>query len=113
VDCSSYVADRDALRTSDCPAPVTPVDYAQFGKSLGGWASNGIRIMGQLSQDGQSYSEDRLSLNIWTKPQTGESKKAVLFWIYGGGKITIKSDVLAKLMPEARFHYRQHRRSLD
>jgi cholinesterase len=30
-------------------------------------------------------SEDCLYLNIWTKPQTGEKKKAVLVWIYGGG----------------------------
>jgi cholinesterase len=30
-------------------------------------------------------SEDCLYLNIWTKPQTGEKKKAVLAWIYGGG----------------------------
>ncbi|KAF1991746.1 alpha/beta-hydrolase [Aulographum hederae CBS 113979] len=29
-------------------------------------------------------SEDCLYLNIWTKPQTGEKAKAVLFWIYGG-----------------------------
>jgi len=31
------------------------------------------------------YSEDCLYLNVWTKPQTGEDKKAVLVWIYGGG----------------------------
>ncbi|TAQ90369.1 hypothetical protein B7494_g1320 [Chlorociboria aeruginascens] len=30
-------------------------------------------------------SEDCLTLNVWTKPQTGETKKAVLLWIYGGG----------------------------
>jgi carboxylesterase type B len=30
-------------------------------------------------------SEDCLTLNVWTKPQTGEKKKAVLVWIYGGG----------------------------
>jgi hypothetical protein len=29
--------------------------------------------------------EDCLSLNIWTKPQTGEKKKAVMVWVYGGG----------------------------
>lgn len=30
------------------------------------------------------FDEDCLSLNVWTKPQTGEAKKAVLVWIYGG-----------------------------
>lgn len=30
--------------------------------------------------------EDCLTLNIWTKPGSGDAKKAVLFWIYGGGK---------------------------
>jgi carboxylesterase type B len=29
-------------------------------------------------------NEDCLTLNIWTKPQVGESKKAVMVWIYGG-----------------------------
>lgn len=29
--------------------------------------------------------EDCLSLNIYTKPQVGEKKKAVLVWVYGGG----------------------------
>jgi len=29
--------------------------------------------------------EDCLFLNVWTKPQVGEKKKAVLLWIYGGG----------------------------
>ena len=32
-----------------------------------------------------TYSEDCLFLNVWTKPQVGEAKKAVLLWIYGGG----------------------------
>jgi cholinesterase len=42
-------------------------------------------VLGILSNSGAEYSEDCLYLNIWTKPQTGESKKAVLVWIYGGG----------------------------
>jgi len=25
-----------------------------------------------------------LNLNVWTKPQVGEAKKAVLVWLYGG-----------------------------
>jgi cholinesterase len=32
-----------------------------------------------------TYSEDCLTLNVWNKPQTSGSRKAVLFWIYGGG----------------------------
>ncbi len=38
-----------------------------------------------LRQPGVKYSEDCLTLNIWSKPQSGDEKKAVLFWIYGGG----------------------------
>jgi len=33
--------------------------------------------------------EDCLYLNIWTKPQTGEKKKAVMIWIYGGGRLSL------------------------
>jgi len=33
--------------------------------------------------------EDCLGINVWTKPQVGEQKKAVLLWIYGGGKLQI------------------------
>lgn len=36
---------------------------------------------------GQGYAmgEDCLTLNVWTKPQSGEKSKAVLFFIHGGG----------------------------
>ncbi|KAL3477469.1 Alpha/Beta hydrolase protein [Aspergillus californicus] len=33
-------------------------------------------------------SEDCLTLNVWTKPQTGEAKKAVLVWVYGGAYVS-------------------------
>lgn len=42
-------------------------------------------IEGGLMQIGHNFSEDCLTLNVWTKPQTGEKAKAVLLWIYGGG----------------------------
>ena len=37
------------------------------------------------SPPGVTYSEDCLNLNVWTKPQVGETKKAVMVYIYGGG----------------------------
>ena len=45
-----------------------------------------------LGQPGVNYSEDCLTLNIWTNPQTGNRKKAVLLWIYGGGYTTGTTD---------------------
>jgi carboxylesterase type B len=45
-----------------------------------------------FGQLGDKFSEDCLTLNVWTKPQTGEAKKAVLLWIYGGGFSTGNSD---------------------
>jgi cholinesterase len=38
-------------------------------------------------QLGHPVSEDCLTINIWTKPQSGEKAKAVLLWIYGGGEL--------------------------
>jgi carboxylesterase type B len=32
-------------------------------------------------------------LNVWTKPQTGEAKKAVMVWIYGGGFTSGSSSI--------------------
>jgi cholinesterase len=42
------------------------------------------QILGDLRDRGK-FSEDCLTLNIWTKPQVGEKKKAVMVWIHGGG----------------------------
>ncbi|KAM0193480.1 hypothetical protein ACHAPI_007549 [Fusarium lateritium] len=33
---------------------------------------------------GEPQSEDCLTLNLWTKPQAGEKKKAILLWVHGG-----------------------------
>lgn len=48
--------------------------------------------MGLLRQPEVTYSEDCLTLNIWSKPGSGSEKKAVLFWIYGGGFNTGTTD---------------------
>ncbi|KAL2069805.1 hypothetical protein VTL71DRAFT_14484 [Oculimacula yallundae] len=44
----------------------------------------GLELFGVTGSLGAT-SEDCLSLNIWTKPQCGEKKKAVMIYIYGGG----------------------------
>jgi len=39
-------------------------------------------------QGNDTFSEDCLNLNVWTKPQTGVEKKAVLVFIHGGAFTT-------------------------
>lgn len=41
--------------------------------------------LGRWPGDPGPLSEDCLTLNVWTKPQTGDTKKAVLVWLHGGG----------------------------
>jgi cholinesterase len=52
------------------------------GKNL---TAAGYIIVDALVQTGVDFSEDCLTINVWTKPQVGEKKKAVLVWLYGGG----------------------------
>ncbi|KAI9049098.1 hypothetical protein LZ554_006946 [Drepanopeziza brunnea f. sp. 'monogermtubi'] len=47
--------------------------------------SAGVLTLALLGNNGATYDEDCLYLNVWTKPQSGDAKKAVLVWIYGGG----------------------------
>jgi cholinesterase len=54
----------------------------------------GIATLQILSNTQGVYSEDCLNLNVWTKPQTGDAKKAVLVWIYGGGFNSGSSSIL-------------------
>jgi cholinesterase len=44
----------------------------------------GRLILSTWQQPHDIFDEDCLTLNIWTKPQVGDEKKAVLLWIYGG-----------------------------
>jgi cholinesterase len=75
-----------------------PADLSQY---TGGNASTiasanlttfGLLFLELLAQVGDHFSEDCLTLNVWTKPQTGDARKAVLLWIYGGGFTTGNSD---------------------
>jgi cholinesterase len=51
--------------------PADPVQFKQYIQSI----SNGP----------YGFDEDCLYLNVWTKPQTGDAKKAVMIWIHPGG----------------------------
>lgn len=53
----------------------------------------GIALLMNYGSTIPSQDEDCLTLNIWTKPQTGDDKKAVLVWIHGGGYKTGASGI--------------------
>ncbi|KAF7907465.1 uncharacterized protein EAF01_005051 [Botrytis porri] len=64
-----------------CPAQTTTYNATIIAQS--DVTSTGLGLLTLLG-DLTAQSEDCLTLNVWTKPQTGDAKKAVLLWIYGG-----------------------------
>jgi carboxylesterase type B len=64
-------------------------DYEKLGLS-----QMGRDLIFGLTTPRSDASEDCLTLNIWTKPQVGEAKKAVLLFIYGGGYVSGKTRAL-------------------
>ncbi|KAF7955202.1 uncharacterized protein EAE97_000461 [Botrytis byssoidea] len=64
-----------------CPAQTSTYNATVVAQS--DITSTGLGIVNLLG-DLTAQSEDCLTLNVWTKPQTGDVKKAVLMWIYGG-----------------------------
>ncbi|KAK8909570.1 hypothetical protein QC760_002270 [Botrytis cinerea] len=64
-----------------CPTRTTTYNETIVAQS--DITSTGLGVL-TLLQSSTAQSEDCLTLNVWTKPQTGDSKKAVLVWIYGG-----------------------------
>ncbi|KAK6067405.1 carboxylesterase [Seiridium cupressi] len=73
-----------------------PVAYTGTAPINGSaFAEHSLRIYHNLTRAGYyitpdvllpdtPQSEDCLTLNVWTQPQTGEASKAVLVWIHGG-----------------------------
>src|SRR4051812_152075 len=53
----------------------------------------GKALLDGMFQNPTEPSEDCLTVNVWTKPQTGETTKAVLMFIYGGGFTTGSSAI--------------------
>lgn len=52
-----------------------------------GIPASAVEVTKALGDTG-SQSEDCLTLNVWTKPQAGDSKKAVMVWVHGGAFTT-------------------------
>ncbi|KAB5585574.1 carboxylesterase [Coniochaeta sp. 2T2.1] len=52
-----------------------------------------VGLMLEINEWADNQSEDCLTLNIWTKPQTGEEGKAVMVWIHGGAYVSGGSAV--------------------
>ncbi|KAK0379950.1 carboxylesterase [Colletotrichum limetticola] len=59
-----------------------------------GIPASAVEVTKALGDTG-SQSEDCLTLNVWTKPQTGDSKKAVMVWVHGGAFTTGSSRIPA------------------
>jgi cholinesterase len=74
-------------KSDDSQSPDCAANFEDVGLAAGLDEVNppGLLYLTELMQLGHKPSEDCLTLNIWTKPQSGEKAKAVLFWIYGGG----------------------------
>lgn len=70
---------KAAKFSPDCPANVASPKNASIT-----YDSVAATVGGILGQAGDTFSEDCLTINIWSKPQTGEKAKAVMIWIYGG-----------------------------
>lgn len=73
-----------------------------FGTDI---TESALKILIAMNQLGNEISEDCLTLNVWTKLQTG-AKKPVMVWIYGGGMSPTIGEVG---LNECRFCYRKQR----
>lgn len=45
----------------------------------------GAAILGLQGAPNDTFSEDCLTANVWTKPQTDDASKPVIVFIHGGG----------------------------
>ncbi|GJN78875.1 hypothetical protein PLIIFM63780_002386 [Purpureocillium lilacinum] len=53
----------------------------------------GVEFLTEIMNPGLRRSEDCLTLNVWTKPQVGEKRKAVLVWLHGGSFVVGSSAI--------------------
>ncbi|TAQ85359.1 hypothetical protein B7494_g6327 [Chlorociboria aeruginascens] len=93
INGTSVVSDPSVLRALSniraqgfsCPvSPATQIALTPNPAAAVNYTASGIQILDDIAQKGYVFSEDCLTLNVWTKPQMGDTKKAVMVWIYGG-----------------------------
>lgn len=63
-------------------------DFPQELIDVYGITEVGRRILATITNPGIPVSEDCLTLNVWTKPQTGEKRKPVMVYIHGGSFVS-------------------------
>jgi acetyl esterase/lipase len=63
-------------------------DFPQELIDIYGITDVGRRILATITNPGIQVSEDCLTLNVWTKPQTGEKRKPVMVYIHGGSFVS-------------------------
>ena len=68
------------------PQPAKPWQGVRACAEFGPWCPQPKSAVG--FPGGTSFSEDCLSLNIWTAAKTANDKLPVMFWIHGGGCTT-------------------------
>ncbi|KAF1816769.1 alpha/beta-hydrolase [Eremomyces bilateralis CBS 781.70] len=64
---------------------INATQYSSCAESASRLANSNPDSPQNIGQSENEQREDCLYLNIWTKPQIGDRKKAVMIWIYGGG----------------------------
>lgn len=72
-----------------CLMPRAPINFSILATEGYHLAPTAEQFMDINNGKGLLLGEDCLTLNVWTKPQTGEKAKAVLFFIYGGGEYLV------------------------
>lgn len=77
---------RDCVQYTGGASQNASIALQAYGYGMGGGSA----------ADPHAYGEDCLTVNVWTKP-TSDKKKAVMVWIYGGGKFP-KAFCLARTL---------------
>jgi carboxylesterase type B len=71
---------------------VSDLFYGKTNTTGKNFSAAGLATLAKLTKGNNDTSEDCLTINVWTKPQTGEKKKAVVIWANGKGYVTGSSS---------------------